>query len=602
MTTRRAAWWCASILTLLATASLAQTPTPIPAPGFVECNVALGGSPIAVATGDFNKDGEPDVAVLDASTDRVVVQLLDRDRLAAGACDGATTSFAAGSGVVAIAAADLEPNNTIDLAIAVTAGVSILRGNGSGSFTADSAVHAAGQVPQTVAIADINRDGHPDIVVGNGFGNQVTILYGGGGAGTDGFNRGVATVDGAVSFLTVADLNNDGALDIVAGSSGTGNISVLLQERSVACNPTCTFGQAMVFPAFGTPTGLVAQDFTNDGVLDLAITGGGSSGALRIFLGTIMSDQSVGYAFVPPGFTGLANPAALATDDFDRDGNLDVVVVNEGDNTAAFLLGDGQGEVAEKLPVCRGQLGRCILGTQPNAVPRDVVLADVDGDGRNDVITANPGDGTMSILLSRQPGPTPVPTRTPTLTGTPTATPTITATFTPGGDCCSAHASPGCNNAGCNACVGSRLPSCSTVEWTDRCAGLAFGMESSGCEPSCLCGLATATPTDTGTVTATPTATDTATVTPTGPSPTPSPTPTETLLPTRTATITPTAIPTVTVTRTPSVTPTGVTVLIPGVSLQGPSCAVADGGPHADGLALWLLLPAVGMLLRRRLH
>ena len=69
--------------------------------------------------------------------------------------------------------------------------------------------------------------------------------------------------------------------------------------------------------------------------------------------------------------------------------------------------------------------------------PVGLAVHDIDGDGRDDVITANAGDGSISVLTSSVPPPTPTPqpTGTPTMTGTPTATgsptPTSTATATP---------------------------------------------------------------------------------------------------------------------------------------------------------------------------
>jgi len=424
-------WWI--VLVPLAVAQ-PVTPTPVPIPGFVRCDIPLSGAPAsAITAGDFNQDGNPDLAVVDGTNSQVVVLLTNRERFAAGDCVNATTitDIAVSAGPTSIAVGDLDLNNTLDLVVGVQAGASILRGNGSGGFTAEPPL-GAGSDPQAVAISDVDGDGIPDIVVGNGGGNGngVTIRYGRAG-GT--YDPAVSLpLDGPVTFMVVQDLNRDSFVDIAAGSRGTGKVTVFIQDRnnprSFPVKPSFTVGVA--------PTAMVAGDFNGDGAPDLAITSGGTSGKLALFLNQLPGNEIqpfVQETVVPTG----VSPSALGADDFNGDFALDVVVANQGDRTLPFFLGDDGGGLTEASGNCRGnEGGRCSVG----AGPRGLVLADVDGDGHGDVITANQDAGSISVLLSSRPPPTPTatrtttptvtPTRTSTSTVTPTATPTPTATST----------------------------------------------------------------------------------------------------------------------------------------------------------------------------
>ena len=93
----------------------------------------------AITAGDFNQDGNPDLAVVDGTNSQVVVLLTNRERFAVGDCVNATTTnnISVSAGPTSIAVGDLDLNNTLDLVVGVQAGASILRGNGSGGFTAE---------------------------------------------------------------------------------------------------------------------------------------------------------------------------------------------------------------------------------------------------------------------------------------------------------------------------------------------------------------------------------------------------------------------------------------------------------------------------------
>lgn len=411
-----------------------------PVSGFVDCSVALSPAvqPTAMTAADFNLDGAPDLAIVDGANNQVVVLRTIRSAFRAGNCDDATNAAAVSvsSGPAAIASGVLVKNSTIiDLAVAVQAGVSILRGSASGAFTAEAPI-SAGPDPRAVAIADVNGDGQPDIVVGSGFGNSVTVLYG---QASGGFLSAPSiSVDGSVAFMVLADFNNDGRMDIAAGSNVSGKLSVLLQQPSTPpALPTFALSSFAVGVA---PTAMVAGDFNNDGTQDLAVISGGSSGTLDVFLNTVLPNGQVSFAEVPQPSPApvLLDPSSLAADDFNRDSNLDVAVANQGDGTVSFFLGDGSGRMTEIQDAC-GLPGTDLFPCFTSGGPVAMTLGDVDGDGRMDVMVANQNQASVSVLLSSRPAATPTstptstrtPTETPTPTGTSTTTPTPTPTRTP---------------------------------------------------------------------------------------------------------------------------------------------------------------------------
>jgi hypothetical protein len=469
-------------------------------PSFGRCDLPLAGAPVAITSADFNNDGSPDVAAIVVTTEgsQVSALMTNRAGFVAGNCPALKnqTNVAVVGSPIAIAAGEIDLNSTIDLAIAGQGGVSLLHNDGTGTFTADMPV-AAGLGPQTLVIADVDSDGQPDIVVGNGSGNSngVTVLYG------PTFSPApLMPVGGPVSFLIAQDLNGDSFTDIAALSNLKGTISVFLQDRT----------QPRTFPTQSTisvgvaPTAMVTGDFNEDGSPDLAVTSGGNIGILTILLSNLPEDEAVPFTALAPVRTG-ASPSAVGVGlQSNQDFPIYVAVANRDADTVSFFLSDGTGNVSESPGHCdpaNTSDDMCAVGASPGGM----VLTDVDGDGRSDVLTANQDGASISLLLSSHPAPTPTSTPTDTLTVTQTPTQTPTGTPTP-------------------------------------------------------------------TVTVTPTTTPTAT---------PTNTPTRTSIPTETA--------------------TAPIVLLPGVTLSGPSCAILDRSNASSTLAtgLWLVPAVVVWAVRR---
>ena len=195
-----------------------------------------GGLPLAVAIGDLNGDGNPDLATPNGGYNTVSVLLGKGD-----GTFGTKTDFAAPTDPTGIAIADLNGDGKPDLAAASqdTNQVSVLLGNGNGTFGAATR-YPAGSQASFVAAGDLNGDGRPDLVTGDAGAAKISVLLGKG----DGTLQ--PPVDYAVQAnqypsVAIGDLNADGKPDLVASNHEANTVSVLLGNGDGTFQPAVNY-------------------------------------------------------------------------------------------------------------------------------------------------------------------------------------------------------------------------------------------------------------------------------------------------------------------------------------------------------------------------
>jgi hypothetical protein len=266
----------------------------------------------------------------------------------------------------------------------------VLLNQGDGTFApAVTYPTGPGTFPKHVEVGDITGDGVVDLVTANQDsldGTDVTVFAG----------LGDGTFDAGTSYAAcerphqaaIGDIDGDGANDVVVACWGCDVVSVLRNDGTGA------LGAPEDVTAAWAPHSLVLRDFDGDGDLDLATAALGDN---RLAVSLNAGDGTFG----PPAllWPGLA-PHNLVSEDLDGDGAWDLVVTSQNQDVVGVLMGNGDGTFADAtfLPV--------------GSVPKATAIGDVDGDGIDDLVTANTHgnypDGsdptTLTVLLGNGDG------------------------------------------------------------------------------------------------------------------------------------------------------------------------------------------------------
>ena len=283
-----------------------------------------------------------------------------------------------------LVAADVNGDGKVDLITANNGSndISIAVGDGTGGFAVPIRIlttPTGTSGPVAIITGDFDNDGRPDLAVANGTGSSITV-----------FRNTTATVGVAPSFTTsvvpfngtpvaiaAGDFNLDGKLDFaVADATGA-----LVELNTTPANGALSFSIRIVSALAKAPTAMIVADFDSDGKVDLAFAFD-TAAPIAVIANTTTSSSPTFAAPISLSITGYG----LASGDFNGDGKVDLVASNASASVAMALANASTGP---------GVIGFATAVALPGKVSRGMAVADLDGDGRLDLVAAS---GLVTVL------------------------------------------------------------------------------------------------------------------------------------------------------------------------------------------------------------
>ncbi len=335
----------------------------------------VGTSPREVEVADFNGDGHLDIATSNSGSSSISVLYGTGT-----GCFGTAQNFPGDPYILGLAVGDLNGDGKPDLVGAnrfPSNTISVFINSGTGFLPKVDYASGGGDI--TLTIRDINNDNSPDLLaVDDDQPNGDIAIFINTGLGTFNPKVEIAT-DYFPYFVDAGDVDHDGLVDMVVANPFSNTITVYKNSGSgfTAQTPFNTgyFTNYVIF-----------SDLNKDTFPDIVCANAGVGNSIGIFINDGLGNYSAMTAL--PTLASGGTPNGLSATDFNNDGNVDIVAISPASAKASVFLGDGTGAFATAQLFTAGN----------NSF--DVTVGDVDEDGVPDIISANYGGNSVSVLLT----------------------------------------------------------------------------------------------------------------------------------------------------------------------------------------------------------
>lgn len=281
--------------------------------------------------------------------------------------------------------ADVNQDNKLDIIVGNygTNTIGVFLNTGNGTFRSQIVYFAGtGSIsnPNSLSVIDVNGDNNPDIIVANQGANNVGVFFNTGNGTfvlSSTYSTGISSRPACVS---VADLNNDSTPDIAVVNYGTNNVGVLLNFGNG------TFRSQISYSTGSNPQAVFIGDINQDKKPDIVVGNYGSNNVGVFFNngnGTFRSQVSYS--------SGTSSqPYSVFVADLNGDSNPDIIVANSGTDNVGVLFNYGNGTFSSQK----------LYSTGSNSSPYCIVVADMNLDGKLDIIVGNHDADNVGIFLN----------------------------------------------------------------------------------------------------------------------------------------------------------------------------------------------------------